>query len=195
MFGKSENVPGEISEVGLRKWYSGLSDRDKVRLNRYLGGSDRSSAVAFYVSVIKASNNDHNYALSILVGEQALSTKLSDREKFDINEELILAYFGSGRYDDCEKHCDMGLSMLKFLQEKILKENGGVLPERLVCRNYKINVVVGVRYDYDEGDRILDKYFEDGLISKEDLEYRKQSHKIYRLQKTFDGIYSLKLKE
>jgi hypothetical protein len=73
--------------------------------------------------------------------------------------------------------------------------NGGSLPEKIQCRNYTINVLVGIYGDYDAGDAALDRFLEMGLISEEDVGYRKQSHKIHRLQRTFDGIFSVKLKD
>jgi hypothetical protein len=195
LFGRSGDVPVQISKIGLDKWYSGLSDQDKVRLGRYLDGSDVSSGPAFFKSVMDHADEDHNYALSVSMGEYALGIRMEEIERFYILEDLIIAYFHIKDYDRCLECCDSGLGILPRVRSVILEENSGVLPERLNCRNYKINVIVGVRYQYDEGDRILEQYYTDGLISKEDLEYRKQSHKIFRLQKSFDGIYALKIKE
>ncbi|MDR0508551.1 MAG: hypothetical protein LBG63_01815, partial [Candidatus Methanoplasma sp.] len=72
---------------------------------------------------------------------------------------------------------------------------GGSLPEAIMCRNYTVNVLTGIRSDYDAGDAALERFYEIGLISKEDLMYRKQSLKIHRLQRTFDSIYVLKFKD
>ena len=109
----------------------------------------------------------------------------------------IPALYNMEEYDRCDKACDRGLALLKEkgVMERVLKDNGGVLPESLYCRNYKLNVAVGVHYDYDEGDRLLEQFEKDGLISHEEVEYRKQGIKTFRLQKTFDSIFSIKEKD
>lgn len=195
IFGKHEGIPQEIKAVGLDKWYSRLDDRDKIKLGRYLGMCDTSSEIAFYLSVIRDSNKDGNHPFSVVVGESALQKKMKDIDRFLILEEMIVSYFEMKDYDACFDCCNRGLDLLVKVRDQVLSRNGGELPQVLNCRSYKINVQVGIRFDYDGGDRTLDEYFEMGLISPEDLEFRKQSHKIYRLQKSFDGIYSIKIKD
>ena len=41
---------------------------------------------------------------------------------------------------------------------------------------------------------MLDKYHEMGLLNDEDLEYRRNSLKVHRLQRTFDGVYTYRPK-
>lgn len=194
--GKSKDVPAEIDKVGMSKWYSELSDRDKVKLKRYIEGSDTASELSFCKDVIAKANEDHNYLLSIVVGDHVMkSKKLSLIDRFDIMEYLVLAHYGTEKYQECLDLCNEGLALIPKIKEDLMKRNSGELPATINCRNYKINVLVGVFFDYDAGDAALDEFYEMGLISKEDLDYRKRSNKIYRLQKTFDGIYSVKLKE
>jgi hypothetical protein len=192
---KQKDVPEEISKVKLGKWYSGLSDRDQVKLKRYLKDSDTSSALKFSLSIMKAAVEEENYSVAVLLGENMLKERLSAIERFDVLEETIPAYFGVKRYDDCLKCCGEGLASIPSLMEKLKQRNGGSLPERIQCRNYTINVLVGVNGDYDAGDKALDRFFEMGLISEEDVEYRKQSHKVHKLQKTLNGVFSVKLKD
>lgn len=66
----------------------------------------------------------------------------------------------------------------------------GTYPEAVNCRNYMINVVVGVKKDYDAADGILDGFVSDGLITAEEAKYRKDSIRTYRLERTFEGIFS-----
>lgn len=109
---------------------------------------------------------------------------------FDFNEAVIPAYFDTDRPDDCMVCCEKGLALLKdpVVREHIVLEDG-TFPEALNCRNYMINVAVGVRKDYDRADAILDRFVAEGLISQEEARYRRDSIRTYRLQRTFDGIF------
>ena len=196
IFGRQKNIPKEILEVRLGEWYSGLSDQNKVKIRRYLEGSDTSSALNFTLFVMRNANQEENHAAAIIAGENILKDDdLEKIERFDVLEEIIPAYYGAGRYDDCLVCCEEGIWILTDIMEKIKKRNGGSLPEAIMCRNYTVNVLTGIRSDYDAGDAALERFYEIGLISKEDLIYRKQSLKIHRLQRTFDSIYVLKFKD
>ena len=195
IFGRQKDVPEEISKVRLNEWYSGLSDQDKVKLGRYIRGSDTASALKFSLSLMRKANLEDNYPVAVLVGENILKGALKGIERFDVLEEIIPAYYNVKRYDDCLKCCEEGIAILCGKMGEIKERNGGSLPERLMCRNYTINVLVGAYGDYEAGDKALDRFCGMGLISEEDVEYRKRSHEIHRLQRTFDGIFSVKLKD
>ncbi|MDR2698194.1 MAG: hypothetical protein LBB30_00750 [Candidatus Methanoplasma sp.] len=195
IFGRQKDIPEEISKVKLGEWYSGMSDQDKVRTGRYIRGSDTSSALNFTLSLMRKANQEENSSAAVLAGENILKARLKEIERFDVLEEIIPAYYGVKRYDDCLRCCEEGIATLCGRMGEIKGRNGGSLPERIMCRNYTINVLVGIYGDYDAGDEALDRFCGMGLISEEDVEYRKQSHKIHRLQRTFDGIFSVKLKD
>lgn len=195
LFGKDKDVPGEVSKVGLGKWYLNLSDQNKVRLGRYLKDSDTSSQMKFLLSVMDGALKDENDAFVVTVGEYAAGIAHGDMEKYDVNEKLVLAYYNLKKYDECLKCCDLGLSLVPKVKKELFARAGGNIPENIYCRNYKLNVLVGIMFDYDNGDKALDEYCEMGILSKEDLEYRKQSNRIFRLQRTFDGLYAIKIKE
>lgn len=198
MFGiGGKDVPEEVRKAKLSKWYGTLSDRDKVRLGRYLPKSDTSDPASFLVSVASQANEDHNYPLTVTVASAANGLKLTDYQRFRINELLVLALYSTEAYDECVEACDAGLALLneKEVRDSLVRDSGGSLPEDIACRNYKINVVVGIRFDYDEGDRVLVQYEKDGLLSPEDLEYRRNGIKTFRLQRTFDSIFSIKEKD
>ena len=192
---RQKNTPEEISKVKLSEWYSGLNDQDKVKVGRYLGGSDTTSALNFSLSVMRNANLEENHKVAVIVGENILKNNLGKIERFDVLEEIIPAYFGTKRYDDCLRCCEEGIGIITDVMEKIKERNNGSLPEKIMCRNYTINVLIGGYGDYDAGDAALDRFCEMGLISEEDVRYRKQSHKIHKLQRTFDGIFSVKLKD
>ena len=162
-----------------------------------MDGADPSSASAFICSVSKLANDDHNYKFVAFLAESTEDIRMDGIQRFYVNEVSIPALYNMEEYDRCDKACDRGLALLKEkgVMERVLKDNGGVLPESLYCRNYKLNVAVGVHYDYDEGDRLLEQFEKDGLISHEEVEYRKQGIKTFRLQKTFDSIFSIKEKD
>ncbi|MDR3075381.1 MAG: hypothetical protein LBU30_05020 [Candidatus Methanoplasma sp.] len=195
IFSRQKDIPDEVSRAGLGTWYSALSDQNKVKLGRYLKGADTSSALGFSLSVMNGANKEDNHSLTILIGENILRNKLTGIETFEVLERLIPAYFGAKRYDECLKYCEEGINILQKTADDIRLNNGGKLPDNIMCRNYTINVLVGAYGDYDAGDEALDRFGEMGLISEEDVKYRKQSHKIHKLQRTFDGIFSVKLKE
>jgi len=195
IFSRHKDVPEEISKVGLKEWYSGLSDQDKVKVGRYIKDADTSSKFKFCLSITKKAEQEENHNTAVLAGEVALKEAHDDVERFDALEAIIPAYFGVCRYDDCLRCCEEGLGIIQKIMLKLKERNNGSLPESIMCRNYTINVLIGVRGDYEAGDAALDRFFEMGLISEEDLRYRKQSHKVHRMQKTFDSIFTIKLKD
>ena len=195
IFSKRQEIPKEVSKAGLGRWYSELNETDKVKIGRYLDGSGGASATELILSIMRKANLEENHGVAVLAGECLLKDDLKKIERFDLLEEMIPAYFGIRRYDDCLKCCREGIEILCGNIEKIKERNGGSLPDRIMCRSYTINVLVGAYGDYDAGDKALDEFFEMGIISEEDLRYRKQSHKIHKLQRTFDGIFSVKLKD
>ncbi|MDR1404821.1 MAG: hypothetical protein LBJ20_04575 [Candidatus Methanoplasma sp.] len=194
IFGRQRDFPEEISKAGLDEWYSEMSDQNKVKLGRYLKNAETSSALGFSLSVMETANMEENHSLTVLVGENILKSNLTETERFDVLEKLIPAYFGVKRYDDCLKCCNDGIGILENSADKIKHRKGDRLPETLMCRNYTVNVLVGAYGDYDAGDEAMDRFCEMGLMSEEDVRYRKQSHKIRKLQRTFDGVFSVKLK-
>jgi hypothetical protein len=195
LFKNRKDVPPEVAAAGLGKWYAKLDDRDRVRLGRYLKAADTSSARAFIASVMDAALEDENAVTAVTVGEAADEAGLSGISLYDVNERLIEAYFGAGRYDDCLAACDRGLRLFGEHRDEIVGRAGGTVPKDMMCRNYRINVLVGIMYDYDAGDAALREYFDDGLITADELEHRLNSNRIFRLQKTFDGIYAVTYKD
>lgn len=195
IFNKHKDVPEEISKAGLTKWYDGLTDQEKVKLGRYLKGPGNLSAFDLSIRIMRAANAEDNYPVTVLVGENILKSSLKELERFDVLEEIIPAYYAVKRYDDCKECCEKGLTIIQANMDMIKARNDGKLPEKIVCRNYLVNVLIGAFGDYDAGDAALDRFFEMGLISEEDVQFRKQSHKVHKLQRTFDGIYGVKLKD
>lgn len=192
MFGLG-NVPPKVKNAKLGKWYGSLSDQDRVKLNRYLDFADDSDASAFITTVMMAAIDDHNYKFSAKVADTIPEMKFTPVQAFDINEAVILAYFNIERYDECLERCDAGLALLKDpAVEKHVKSRteDGSYPEAVNCRNYKLNVVVGVKHDFDAAPVILDQFVAEGLISEEEAQYRKESVKTYKLQRTFEGIFA-----
>lgn len=114
--------------------------------------------------------------------------------RYDFNEAAIPAYFNTDRSEDCLRCCKEGLALLKdpAVRDHVVLDDG-TFPETVNCRNYMINVVVGVMKDYDAADGILDGFVSDGLITAEEAQYRKASIKTYRLERTFEGIFSGKV--
>jgi hypothetical protein len=191
---KKDGVPKEVSVAGTVKWYSSLSDKDKAKLNRYLKDADTSSAHSFMSSVAAAALADENYAFAASVCEGCLNDGSTDMQRFAITEMHIEACMGTKRYDDAKRLCEHNLRTFPYVKDAILKKNGGTLPE-IACRNRYFDVIVGVESGYDEAFVLLDRFLDMELISREDHAYRKQSLKIRRLQRSFDGVFTYSYKD
>jgi len=190
LFKKAAKAPAEISKVGLDAWYASLSEQDKVRLNRYLNDADTSSAYAFISSVAGSAVSDENHPFAVLMCEEGLKTGMTDMQRFMLTETIIEAYIGTKRYDDAKRCCESNLSLYLKICTELISMNNGKLPERICCRNRYIDIVVGVESGYDDAFGLLERFFEMGMIGEEELRFRRQSLKIHRLQRSFDGIYT-----
>ena len=115
-------------------------------------------------------------------------------QRFLINEEFIDVLVGREMYNDAKNVCNINLEIFPEIRGRIEEENGGKLPERLAFRNRYIDVIVGVEYAYDEAFEMLKKYNSMGILTDEDLEYRTNSIRTHRLQRSFDGVYTYRKK-
>ena len=195
LFKKTENVPEEISKAKMNEWYSSLSEQDKVKAGRYLKDADTSSPYSFLLSTADSALKDDNYSFSAFVCECSLTNASTDTERFEANEILINAYIGMKRYDDAKLQCEKGLELYPKVSEQIMKKNNGSVPENIVCRNRYIDILIGIESGYDEAFVLLERFHKMGMISSEDLAYRRQSLKIHRLQRSFDGVYTYTYKD
>lgn len=197
-FGKKD-VPEKIRRLGLGKWYGSLSENDKVKLGRYLDDAKDSSESAFFASVIAQAVEDHNYKFVASVYDSVKDMLKDDIELFDVNDAAIIGFYNIEDYDRCLELCDLGLGLLRKKQvfDHVMSRGTEDLPipNDINCRNYKLNIVVGIRFDYDAGDQLLLEFKDMGLITPEDIEHRRNSIKTFRLQRTFDNIFNIKEKE
>jgi len=185
----AQDMPAEISAVGLEEWYGSLNDMNKVKVKRYLGCIDTTSEHAFLVDLMKRSGADHNYGLSVLAGEYALSKDLSDFDRFMVTEAYIDGLFGAEKYEEMKVQCCNNLDLFPKIRDEYLDYNGGEFPKTILCRNRLIDVMVGVEGDYDGAYQALDEFVTIGILDESELEYRKQSLKIHRMQRTFDNVF------
>lgn len=193
MFKRSRDVPEQVSAAGLGKWYASLDDQSRVKLGRYLGNMESDSPVSFFVSVMEKALEDENYPFAAFLGESALGEKMSDLQRFILTEHLIEGYIGSGMYDEAKGASYRNLDLYPKVKTDLISIDGKI-PEKMNCRNRLVDVLVGVESDYDTADKLLDRFYEMGLITKEDLDYRRQSLRVHRLQRTFDGVYTYRPK-
>lgn len=191
----SQDVPAEVSAVGLDDWFGSLNDVNKVKVKRYLNCIDTTSPQAFMVDLMKRSSDDHNYKLSMMVGEYALSQELSDYDRFIVTESYIDGLFGAEQYEELKVQCCNNLDLFPAIRDRFLEENGGELPKTIYCRNRLIDVMVGVDADYESAYEVLDNFVEIGILTPEELDYRKQSLRIHRMQRTFDNVFMYRPKE
>jgi hypothetical protein len=111
-------------------------------------------------------------------------------QRFLITEMLIESCIGAKRYDDAKACCESNLLLYPKISAEFILMNGGKLPEKVCCRNRYIDVLVGIESGYDEAFALLERFLEMGMISEEEKAFRRQSLKIHRLQRSFDGIYT-----
>lgn len=194
LFKKDNKVPAEIKKTNLETWYEGLDDKNRMILGRYLAGADVSSQYAFFTDIIKKTLAEENHKFCVKLCQDVYSVvPTDDYEKFKVNEYLIQAYFMGERYDDVKAACEMNFGLFPKIRDRLVEEYGSV-PETLYFRNRYIDVIVGVESAYDYANEMLVKYNEMGILSDEDLEYRKNSLKTHRLQRVFDGVYTYRPK-
>ncbi len=191
----AQDIPAEIAAVNLNDWYDSLNDINKVKVKRYLNCIDTTSPQNFLVDLMKRSSEDHNYKLSVLAGEYALSHDLSDYDRFMVTEAYIDGLFGAEDYEVMKVQCCNNLDLFPAIKDRFLNENGGELPKTIYCRNRLIDVLVGVESDYETAYETLDEFVSIGILSEDELNYRKQSLKIHRMQKTFDNVFMYRPKE
>ena len=191
----AQDIPAEISAVKLDDWYGSLNDVNKVKVKRYLTCIDTTSPQNFLINLMKRSSEDHNYKLSILAGKYALSYDLPDYDRFMVTEAYIDGLFGAEDYEEMKVQCCNNLDLFPAIKDRFIAENGGELPKTIYCRNRLIDVMVGIDADYDSAYEALDDFVSIGILSEEELNYRKQSLKIHRMQRTFDNVFIYRPKE
>jgi hypothetical protein len=187
------DVPPEISSAGVSKWYSSLDDQNKVRSGRYLKDCDTSSKERFFISITDLALKDENYKFAAVIGD-TYDLKMVPYDRFLMNELLIDAYIGAERYDDAKRLCNAGLELFPKIEKEFKERNNGI-PQKMNCRNRLIDVLVGVEVNYDQAFIEFERFFKMGLIDREDYDFRVQSLKVHRLQRTFDGVYTFRKKE
>lgn len=190
MLFKKKEMPAEVKKVGLDKWYSKLSDESAIKLKRYVSSASTASHFDFFISIIRAALEDDNYTFTIEMCVEAYKFDMTDIQRFIVNEEMIDGYVGAKLYDDAIETCKVNMELYPKISSDFIRMNNGKIPDKINFRNKMIDVLVGIECNYDLANEMLSRYFEMGLISEEDLGYRKQSLKIHRLQKTFDGLYT-----
>lgn len=183
-------TPTEISMVGLDDWYSSLDDRNKVKVKRYLADIDTTSKQDFLVDLMKRSADDHNFGLSKMAGSYVLKQDLSDYDRFVVTEAYIDGLFGGEDYEEVKIQCCNNLDLFPAVKDRIIGENNGVLPKTIMCRNRLIDVMVGIDADYDSALEALDEFVSIGIMDPAELNYRRQSLKIHKMQTTFDNVFS-----
>ena len=188
----NRGVPKEISAVKLKKWFRSLDDRDKNRIARYAPDADTSSQIAFLTDVMSRANAEDNHAVSLVTGEFGATLDMSDTEKFDFVNEQIEAFFGSGDIGRAKELC---LEYIELIPKVIIHITADGVPEFLPCRNRLIDILVGTESNYDEAIDMLVRFNEMEVLPDEDLDFRIQSLKVHKLQRTFDSVFSLNPEE
>ena len=191
----ASETPAEITAVGLEEWFGSLNDIDKVKVKRYLNCIDTTSKQNFLVDLMKRSSDDHNYKLSVMAGKYALSHELTDYDRFVVTEAYIDGLFGAEDFEETKVQCCNNLDLYPSVKDRYIDEQGGELPKTIYCRNRLIDVMVGVDGDYDGATEALEEFVKIGILDASELDYRKQSLKIHKMQRTFDGIFSLSPKK
>ena len=190
--------PAIIKKLKLEDWYASLQKSDIVKLNRYLRQglpSEPSDPSEFFRILAKMANDDENHEFAGQMALEGLKREKGELRIFRLNEELIEALVNLNASQSAKKYCHESLDIFPRVCDDLKTENGGCLPKDMKCRNRLIDILVGIEKDYEAAYAALDTFLERGLIDKAEWEYRRNSLKIHRLQRTFDGIYTLRPKE
>lgn len=188
----ADETPAQVVDAGLGDWYTGLSSQDRVRVRRYVEGIDTSSPLGFLTDLMSRAVEDHNYKLAVTAGRYLEGADLGDAERFEATEGLIEGLFGSDAYDEARAMCLRNLDLYPRVSAELFPSGA---PERLSCRNRLIDIMVGVEGDYDGAIAMLDRYLDMGLIDESERDYRRQSLKVHRMQRTFDNIFNYRRTE
>lgn len=186
-------IPSEIVSAKMEDYYSSLKEADRIKLSRYLPKADVSDKYRFFSSLIDSALADENYRFAVKLCEDSYSIDLDDVQEFFIVEKIIEAYIGAERYDDAKAACDANYKLFLKNREAITEKLSGNL-EKLNFRNRFIDIIVAIDFNYDLADKMLLDYNKNGLLSDEELVYRRNSIKTHRLQRVFDGVYSYRPK-
>ena len=196
MFKKDGKVPAEVRKAKLESWYSGLDDSGRIRALRYVEGAKCSSSYDFFIDVIGKAIADENFEFAVkLCNDAYANVDMTEYQRFVLNELLIDSYCGCERYDDAKVACETNYDLFPKIKDELANANGGNVPDVLKFRNQYINIIVGVESNYDLGFEMLEKYNKMGILSDEDLEYRRNSLRTHRLQRIFDGVYTYRPKD
>ncbi|KUE73319.1 hypothetical protein AUQ37_02510 [Candidatus Methanomethylophilus sp. 1R26] len=198
-FGSNKGVPEKVRKAGLGDWYGSLSDQNRVRMGRYIDRAEAGSAGPFLASVCRLAAEDHNWKFLAEIAPSFDGLGIAGAELYFLRESAIEGLYMAEQYDLCERFCDEDMGLLlnddEVREKELARGNGNDFPENIPCRNFKLNVLVGVRYDYEAADRLLDFYGENGLIPPEDVVYRKNSIRNFRMQRTFDNVFNVTEKQ
>lgn len=186
----NDTVPVEITRVGLDDWYLSLNDINKVKVKRYLPKVKAEDTAGFFLELMMLSTEDHNYGLSITVGMYADSHEQDSLNRFYIRNGIIEGLEGMNKFEDAKRICHANLEVFPSIKDRFLEDNGGVLPDRIACRNKLIDILVGVDHDYDTAIALLDEFSAIGIMNEDELELRKNSLRIHKMQRSFDGIFT-----
>ncbi|MDO5853946.1 MAG: hypothetical protein Q4Q62_07930, partial [Thermoplasmata archaeon] len=109
-----------------------------------------------------------------------------------VTEARIEGLFGNDRFDEAKALCVRNLELYPSVASEI---SPGGAPMHLSCRNRLIDILVGVDGDYDSAYKALDSFLQMGLIDESERDYRKQSLKVHRMQRSFDNIFNYRKSE
>ena len=191
----NDTVPVEVSKVGLEDWYLSLNDINRVKVKRYLPKINAEDPAAFLLDLMMLSIDDHNFGLSVTVGMYADSHESDPLNRFYIRDGVIEGLAGMEKYEDAKRICRANLELFPAIRDRFLEDNGGALPTRIACRNRYIDILVGVDANYDEAIPLLDEFVRISILNEDELEFRKNSLRIHKMQRSFDNVFNYHPKE
>lgn len=189
------DIDKRIKDAGLGDWCSTLAPEAIRILSRYTGRLEEGQGPkSSLLKMAQAANEEENHKFAILLAEEGLKVDGDSLEHYLLLEEMILAHAELNRLADAKQYCEMGLELIPEVLESLKESNGGEVPKDMACRNRMIDIVVGIEGDYERAGELLGLYLDMGLIDQKELDYRTQSLKIHRLQRTLDSVYSVRFK-
>lgn len=83
---------------------------------------------------------------------------------------LITAYERKNDYENAKKHCLAELKDFSRTSRALRKDFDGELPSSIPCRDTLLDIVVGIEQNYEEAERLIQIFVQEGLFTSEEAQ-------------------------
>ncbi len=177
-FSSKENVNGIIKYLELENWYNSLNPEQQMKLKEYSGegenliqgeicSSSQTQKHFFWTTATNAIYNK-DYEFAIYLAQKGLTAQGSLIDQHFIYSAFIEAYIKQDDYENAKKYCIAELEEFPKMGNALKKDFNGELPPSIPCRDALIHIVVDIEEDYEEGERLVNLFYQKGLLTQEE---------------------------